>query len=256
MVVASSLSMSLVSTAAAASSASIAKRVPVSSLTSSAGNEPSVSFSSEPSFHGEAITEFGNCLRFLQGKLKRRQLVLGLGGALTTSTLIPLNSASGEEMMKKYQSYVDLEDGYSYIYPSDWRVSPNASNLPLSVVALDIHCVLMVVRARFMPTKKKDIHELGPKEQVISDLISHVYAAPTQKPNIYSMQEKSVDGKNYYTFEYELTSPNYSSVSLATIAIGNGRYYYTLIVGANERRWKRVRNQLKVVADSFKLLDI
>ncbi|CAL1374451.1 unnamed protein product [Linum trigynum] len=245
MAVASSLSMSLVSTAAAASSASITKRVPISSLISSAGNEPSVSFSSEPSFHGEA------------SKLKRRQLVLGLGGALTTSTLIPLNSASGEEIMKKYQSYVDLEDGYSYIYPSDWRVSPNASNVPLSVVALDIHCVLMVVRVRFMPTRKKDIHELGPREQVISDLISsHVCAAPTKKPTIYSMQEKSVDGKNYYTFEYELTSPNYSSVSFATIAIGNGRYYYTLIVGANERRWKRVRNQLKVVADSFKLLDI
>lgn len=32
--------------------------------------------------------------------------------------------------------------------------------------------------------------------------------------------------------------------------------YYTLIVGANERRWRRVRNKLKVVADSFKVLDI
>lgn len=32
--------------------------------------------------------------------------------------------------------------------------------------------------------------------------------------------------------------------------------YYTLVVAANERRWRRVRNQLKVVADSFKLLDI
>ena len=32
--------------------------------------------------------------------------------------------------------------------------------------------------------------------------------------------------------------------------------YYTLIVGANERRWRRVRDKLKVVADSFKVLDI
>ncbi|CAL1387275.1 unnamed protein product [Linum trigynum] len=236
MAVASSLSMSLVSTAAA-----ITKRVPVASLSSSAGNEPSVSFSSEPSFHGEASSN-----------LKRRQLIFGLGGALTTSTLIPLNSASGEEMMKKYQSYVDLEDGYSYIYPSDWRDFDFRGH---DSAFKDRYLQIQNVRVRFIPTKKKDIHELGPMEQVISDLISKVYAAPTQRPTIYSMEEKSVDGKNYYTFEYELTSPNYSSVSFATIAIGNGRYY-TLIVGANERRWKRVRNQLKVVADSFKLLDI
>ncbi|KAL4394211.1 hypothetical protein AHAS_Ahas02G0129300 [Arachis hypogaea] len=32
--------------------------------------------------------------------------------------------------------------------------------------------------------------------------------------------------------------------------------YWPLIVGANERRWKRYRDRLKVVADSFRLLDI
>ncbi|CAN1257625.1 Photosynthetic NDH subunit of lumenal location 1, chloroplastic [Linum perenne] len=123
----------------------------------------------------------------------------------------------------------------------------------------DRYMQLHNVRVRFIPTKKKDIHEFGPMEQVITDLITHVYAAPIQRPTIYSMEEvwlcKNVEGTNYYTFEYLLTSPNYSSVSFATIAIGNGRYY-TLIVGANERRWKRYRNQLKVVADSFKLLEI
>lgn len=35
--------------------------------------------------------------------------------------------------------------------------------------------------------------------------------------------QKTVDGKNYYTFEYVLTSPNYSSASFATIGIGNGK---------------------------------
>ncbi|XP_058006815.1 photosynthetic NDH subunit of lumenal location 1, chloroplastic-like [Hevea brasiliensis] len=126
---------------------------------------------------------------------------------------------------------------------------------------------LQNVRVRFIPTDKKDIHDLGPMEQVISDLVKHVYAAPNQRPTIIDVEERSVDGKNYYTFKYELTSPNYSSTSFATIAIGNdwanctwmpfctGRYY-TLIVEANERRWKRVRNKLKLVADSFKMLDI
>ena len=39
------------------------------------------------------------------------------------------------------------------------------------------------------------------------------------------VMQKTVDGKNYYTFEYELTSPNYSSVSFATIAIANGKAF-------------------------------
>lgn len=36
--------------------------------------------------------------------------------------------------------------------------------------------------------------------------------------------QRSVDGKNYYTFEYILTSPNYRSASIATIAIANGMH--------------------------------
>lgn len=35
--------------------------------------------------------------------------------------------------------------------------------------------------------------------------------------------QRTTDGKNYYTFEYALTSPNYASASFATIAIGNGK---------------------------------
>ncbi|MBA0842151.1 hypothetical protein Goarm_001996 [Gossypium armourianum] len=114
---------------------------------------------------------------------------------------------------------------------------------------------LQNVRVRFIPTDKQDIHELGPIEEVVYNLVNHVYAAPNQMVNILDMQERTSDGKNYYTFEYELTSPNYASASFATIAIGNGRYY-TLVVGALERRWRRLRNKLKVVADSFKVLDI
>jgi hypothetical protein len=38
--------------------------------------------------------------------------------------------------------------------------------------------------------------------------------------------QKTVDGKNYYTFEYELTSPNFSTTSFATIAIANGKYLH------------------------------
>lgn len=35
--------------------------------------------------------------------------------------------------------------------------------------------------------------------------------------------QRTVDGKHYWTFEYELESPNFARSAFATIAIGNGK---------------------------------
>ncbi|KAI3937965.1 hypothetical protein MKX01_027892 [Papaver californicum] len=182
--------------------------------------------------------------------LRRRPILLGVG-ALVTS-LFPASSGSAKEGLENYQAFVDLQDGYTYYHPDDWvdfdfRGHDSAFK--------DRYLPLQNVRVSFIPTDKKDVHELGPMDEVIYNLVKHKFSAPTQTPTIFDMQERTVDGRNYYTFEYDLTSKNFSRTAFATIAIGNGRYY-TLIVGANERRWKKVRNQLKVVADSFRVLEI
>ncbi|RDY14011.1 Photosynthetic NDH subunit of lumenal location 1, chloroplastic [Mucuna pruriens] len=181
---------------------------------------------------------------------QRRPLLLGIGAL--TANLQATNLLFAQEIPNRYRAFVDYEDGYSYVYPNDWKEFDFRAH---DSAFRDKNVQLQNVRVRFIPTEKKDIRDLGPIEEVVSFLVKHRYAAPNQIPTINDMQERTIDGKIYYTFEYILTSPNYSSGSFATIAIGNGRYY-TLIVGANERRWKRVRDQLKVVADSFRLLDI
>ncbi|XP_042015603.1 photosynthetic NDH subunit of lumenal location 1, chloroplastic-like isoform X2 [Salvia splendens] len=160
------------------------------------------------------------------GNCKRRAVVLGMG-ALTMNTLRP-SPLLAEEIPEKYNIYVDKVDGYSYYYPSDWRDFDFVGH---DSAFKDKSLQLQNVRLSFLPTTKTDIRELGP------------------------MDEKTIDGRNYWTFEYVLTSPNFSRAAFATIAIGNGRYY-TLIVGANQRRWRKYRNMLKVVADSFKVMDI
>ncbi|EOY18302.1 PsbP [Theobroma cacao] len=185
-----------------------------------------------------------------ENNCKRRLLLLGVGAV--TVSLLPATSLLAEEIPQNYQAFVDILDGYSYYYPSDWREFDFRGH---DSAFKDKFLQLQNVRVRFIPTDKKDIHDLGPIEEVVYNLVNHVYAAPNQMVNILDMQERTTDGKNYYTFEYALASPNYASASFATIAIGNGRYY-TLVVGALERRWRRVRNKLKVVADSFKVLDI
>ncbi|XP_068637269.1 photosynthetic NDH subunit of lumenal location 1, chloroplastic isoform X2 [Aristolochia californica] len=180
----------------------------------------------------------------------RRVLLTGMGtlGASLFSTRFAL----AEEVPDKYGAFVDPIDGYSYYYPSDWRDFDFRGH---DSAFKDRILPLQNVRVSFKPTDKTDIHDLGPMEEVIFNLVNNIYAAPTQKKTIYKMEERSVDGKNYWTFEYELESSGFARSAFATIAIGNGRYY-TLIVGANERRWNKLRNRLKVVADSFKLIDI
>ncbi|ONI24184.1 hypothetical protein PRUPE_2G229200 [Prunus persica] len=181
---------------------------------------------------------------------KRRPLLLGVG-ALTTS-LLQATSLFAEEIPEKYRAFVDKVDGYSYYYPYDWRDFEFRAH---DSAFKDRYMQLHNVRVRFLPTNKTDIHELGPMEEVVSDLVRYKLASPNQYATIFGMQERNIDGKNYYTVEYGLQTPNFATNSFATVAIGNGRFY-TLIVVANERRWKRYRNQLKVVADSFRMLDI
>ncbi|CAA2965010.1 photosynthetic NDH subunit of lumenal location 1, chloroplastic [Olea europaea subsp. europaea] len=196
----------------------------------------------------------------VSGKCKRRTIAIGIG-ALSLN-FFPACPLLAEGIPENYEAFIDKIDGYSYYYPSDWRDFDFRGH---DSAFKDRYLQLQNVRLSFIPTDKTDIHDLGPMEEgllirflrlkVVLNLVRNVYSAPTQVEKIVDMQEKTIDGRTYCTFEYILTSPNFSRAAFATIAIGNGRYY-TLIVGANERRWRRVRNKLKVVADSFKVLDI
>ncbi|VVB02712.1 unnamed protein product [Arabis nemorensis] len=182
--------------------------------------------------------------------LKRRQALVGVGTLVATS--IPATWLLAEEIPKNYSAFVDRQDGYSYYYPSDWRDFDFRAH---DSAFRDRYLQLQNVRVRFIPTEKNDIREVGPMEEVVYDLVKHKFAAPNQVATIYDMKERVEDGRNYYTFEYGLRTPIYATTSFATVAVGNNRYY-TLIVGANERRWRKVKKQLQVVADSLKILQI
>ncbi|KAH6829539.1 PsbP-like protein 2 [Perilla frutescens var. hirtella] len=185
---------------------------------------------------------------------KRRALVLGIG-ALTLNSLQASSLLAEEGDVGKpdnYSIFVDKVDGYSYYYPSDWR---DFDFIGHDSAFKDRSLQLQNVRLSFIPTDKTDVRDLGPMDEVVLHLVNDILSAPNQIADVLDMQEKNIDGRNYWTFEYILTSPNFSRAAFATIAIGNGRYY-TLIVGANQRRWRKYRNMLKVVADSFKVMDI
>ncbi|KAK9684163.1 hypothetical protein RND81_10G190700 [Saponaria officinalis] len=191
-----------------------------------------------------------NSLPQERGHYERRSVLIATG--LLGLTLIPSTTALAQEVPQNYKVFVDKADGYSYVYPSDWRDFEFRAH---DSAFKDRYLQLQNVRLSFLPTDKQDIHDLGPMQDVVPDLVKNIYAAPNQVAYIKDMQERSENGKNYYTVEYQLTSPNFAVTRFSTIAIANGRCY-TLTVSANERRWKRVRNQLKVVADSLQVFDI
>ncbi|CAN6471269.1 unnamed protein product [Victoria cruziana] len=200
---------------------------------------------------GGKISGSAEELQSLQkASIRRRSLLAGVGLLFTGTSSGAF--AFADEVPENYQAFVDFSDGYSYYYPSEWREFDFRGH---DSAFKDRTLPLQNVRVSFKPTDKTDVRDLGPMEEVITNLVRNVYAAPNQKTQIFDMHERSINGKNYWTFEYEIASSGFSRASFATIAVGNGKCY-TLIVGANERRWRKLKDKLRVVADSFKIFDV
>uniref|UniRef100_K4AFK7 PsbP C-terminal domain-containing protein n=1 Tax=Setaria italica TaxID=4555 RepID=K4AFK7_SETIT len=120
-----------------------------------------------------------------QKNVTKRQLAL-LGAGVLATGLLKTSSAIAEEVPKNYKSYVDAKDGYSYLYPAEWR---DFDFLGHDSAFKDRNLALQCVRVGFIPTEKTDIRDLGPMDEAIFNLVNNVYAAPNQIPSIYDMQE-------------------------------------------------------------------
>lgn len=96
--------------------------------------------------------------------------------------------------------------------------------------------------------KNKKLFRLSKRSERKRKLFCHFF--PNSWPAIWHvivwliyLMQRNVDGKNYYTFEYQLTSPNFSRTAFATIAIGNGmtlpsqKYSSTILYKTSE--WEK-----------------
>ena len=59
------------------------------------------------------------------------------------------------------------------------------------------------------------------------------------------MKERTVEGKNYYTFEFVAKAPSYTRHALGTVAIGNDKFY-TLTTRANEQHKSKLSTKLSM----------
>ncbi|KAG4911299.1 hypothetical protein JHK87_057415 [Glycine soja] len=93
---------------------------------------------------------------------QRRPLLLGIGAL--TANLQPTNLVFAQEKSDRCRVFLDYEDGYSYIYPIDWKEFDFRA---LDSAFKDRYLQLQNVRVKSIPTEKKDIRDLGPMEEVM-----------------------------------------------------------------------------------------
>jgi hypothetical protein len=60
--------------------------------------------------------------------------------------------------------------------------------------------------------------------------------------------QRTVDGKNYWTFEYDLEAPGYGVSAFATVAIGNGTIFLP-------KQTKKNRNEQMISVSCFHLTE-
>lgn len=180
----------------------------------------------------------------------RRQTLLGMGSFAATFLSLSSYGALAAKAPSGYQAVLDNFDKYQFLYPFGWQeVSVKGQDCAYK----DVIEPLESVSVNIIETNKTDIRELGSAEEVAKTLVGKVLTSASQKAQLVEAKERVTDGKTYYTFEFVSKAPNYTRHALSTVTVADGKFF-TLTTGANERRWGKMQDKLKTVADSFAIL--
>ncbi|MCO5594750.1 hypothetical protein L7F22_048783 [Adiantum nelumboides] len=179
----------------------------------------------------------------------RRQIVLAAGSFAATVVYLS-NLPAVAKAPSGYQSVLDKFDKYQFLYPFGWQ---EVSVKGQDCVYKDVIEPLESVSVNIIGTSKGDIRELGSANEVAKTLVGKVLTSPSQKVQLVEAKERVTDGRPYYTFEFVSKAPNYTRHALSTVTVADGKFY-TLTTGANERRWGKMEDKLRTVADSFAIL--
>ncbi|EFN56417.1 hypothetical protein CHLNCDRAFT_13502, partial [Chlorella variabilis] len=148
---------------------------------------------------------------------------------------------------KGYVPVRDTQDGYSFLYPFGWQEVQVEGQ---DVVYKDVIEPLESVSVSLVPTEKAEVGEFGDAKEVAFTLADKVLTAPNQEIALINVGERTTNGRKYYDFEFTAKSRGFTRHALASVTVGNGKFY-TLLTGANERRWGRMKDQIKTVVNSF-----
>lgn len=78
--------------------------------------------------------------------------------------------------------------------------------------------------------------------------------APGSDVKMVASSVRNAKDKEYFDFEFTVTTPRYTRHQVATVTVNDGKFY-TLTTGANERRWGKMKDRLQTVIKSFTLIN-
>jgi photosystem II oxygen-evolving enhancer protein 2 len=161
-------------------------------------------------------------------------------------------SAFAEKGLKGFVAMKDQQDGYTFVYPFGWQeVAIDGQDS----VFKDIIEPLESVSVSIVPSDKKTIDEYGDIKEVTYTLADKVLTGPSQKVTMVGAAERTGnDGRKYFDFEFLVNNPRYTRHAVASVTVGNGKFY-TLVTGANEKRWGKMGDKVKTVVKSFDVSD-
>ncbi|CAH9137298.1 unnamed protein product [Cuscuta epithymum] len=183
----------------------------------------------------------------------QRRKLLALG-ALVCPLLISMQNKTSfaAETKKGFLDVTDKNDGYSFLCPFGWQEVVVEGQ---DKVFKDVIEPLENVSVNVIPTTKQDIRDFGSAQEVAENLLKKALASSSQKSKLIEATEHDIEGKTYYTFEFITQAPNFTRHALASVCIGNGKFY-TMTTGANERRWQKMKDRLHTVVDSFRVFKV
>jgi photosystem II oxygen-evolving enhancer protein 2 len=161
------------------------------------------------------------------------------------------SQASAAKPPQGFQPIKDSQDGYSFLSPFGWQ---EVSVKGQDIVYKDVIEPLESVSVSITPTDKKDITEYGSPVEVAATLSKNVLTPSNQEVKVLNVSERETEGRKYVEFEFASKAPNYIRHALASVTIANGKFY-TLTTGANEFRWDKMKDRLKLVVASFDVVD-
>eukprot|EP00877_Chromochloris_zofingiensis_P012266 jgi/Chrzof1/7293/Cz02g18040.t1_PSBPL[v5.2] len=189
-------------------------------------------------------------VRASSGTQCTRRQMLQLVTLPALSPLLPLQALAAKAP-KGFNPVQDMQDNYQFLYPFGWQeVAVGTAD----VVYKDVVEPLESVSVTMTTTEKKDITEYGEIQEVANTLAKDVLTAPGSEVNVVNTSKRDLKGRNYYEFEFTAKTHRFTRHTLAVVAVNDGKFY-TLVTGAGEKRWNKMKDRLQTIVRSFSFIN-
>ncbi|NCO76352.1 MAG: photosystem II oxygen evolving complex protein PsbP [Cyanobacteria bacterium] len=171
--------------------------------------------------------------------------------------IITFTLSSCSSALSGLQSYVDINDGYQFLYPNGWMsVDVKTVTEGIDIVYRDFiepSENLSVIISKVDPNK--NLADLGTPTDVGYRFMTMVNENSNhqRETELVSAEKRQQKLQDYYLLEYRVKlSDNQYRHNLASVTTKNGKLY-TFNISTTESRWQKVEDLFKTVTKSFSL---